>query len=105
MAIVEVTVIPLGTDSTSLSSFVAGCVKILQQSGVQYQLTPMGTIIEGELASLLELVRQMHEQPFLAGASRVTTTIRIDDRRDKTATMQSKVAAVENKLISAGGTE
>ena len=106
MALVEVTVIPLGTDSTSLSSFVAGCIKLLQQAeGIQYQLTPMGTIIEGELSNIMELVRQMHEQPFLAGASRVSTTIRIDDRRDKRSTMQSKVAAVENKLISLGGTD
>ncbi len=106
MALVELTVIPLGTGSTSLSGFVAGCVKLLQQAeGIQYQLTPMGTIIEGELSVVLELARQMHEQPFLAGADRVTTTIRIDDRRDKEATMQGKVAAVESKLISAGGTD
>ncbi|PHJ39914.1 hypothetical protein P378_00475 [Desulforamulus profundi] len=53
----------------------------------------------------MELVRQMHEQPFLAGATRVSTTIRIDDRRDKEGTMQGKVASVETKLITPGGTD
>jgi len=106
MALVEVTVIPLGTGSTSLSQFVAGCMKVLQQAkDVEYQLTPMGTVIEGDLSRIFELVRQMHEQPFGEGASRVSTTIRIDDRRDKEGTMQGKVASVEKKLVSPGGTD
>lgn len=106
MALVEVTVIPLGTSDTSLSSFVAGCLKILQGAeDIKYQLTPMGTIIEGDLARLLQVVSQMHEQPFQAGASRVNTIIRIDDRRDKKGTMEGKVASVEAKLISPGGTD
>lgn len=106
MALVEVTVIPLGTGDTSLSSFVAGCLKVLQETeDIKYQLTPMGTIIEGDLARLMQVVSQMHEQPFQAGASRVNTIIRIDDRRDKKGTMAGKVASVEAKLISLGGTD
>lgn len=106
MALVEVTVIPLGTQSTSLSSYVAGCLSILQGTeDIKYQLTPMGTVIEGELTKVLQVVAQMHEQPFLAGASRVNTIIRIDDRRDKKGTMEGKVASVESKLITAGGTK
>ncbi|AEG59401.1 protein of unknown function DUF77 [Desulforamulus ruminis DSM 2154] len=106
MALVEVTVMPLGTQSTSLSRFVAGCLEILQQAeDIQFQLTPMGTVIEGDLNRVLELVRRMHEQPFLAGASRVNTSIRIDDRRDKQGTMAGKMAAVEEKLTKPGGTD
>lgn len=106
MALVEITVIPLGTDSTSLSDYVAGCVQVLKQAqDVSYQLTPMGTVIEGDLPRILELVSQMHEQPFLAGAKRVSTSIRIDDRRDKAGTMANKVKAVEEKLITPGGTD
>lgn len=105
MALVEVTVIPLGTGSSSLSHYVAGCLEILQQAeDVKYQLTPMGTVIEGDLSRILELVVQMHEQPFLAGAARVSTSLRIDDRRDKEGTMQGKVASVEDKLFKPGGT-
>jgi len=96
---VDVTVIPVGTPSTSLSEYVAGCVKVLEESeGISYRLTPMTTIIEGELDLVLELVRRMHEQPFAKGAVRVVTTIRIDDRRDKELTMAGKVAVVEAKL-------
>ncbi|MGM0414854.1 MAG: MTH1187 family thiamine-binding protein, partial [Bacillota bacterium] len=50
MPIAEVTVVPLGTEDTSLSSYVADCQKVLEQEeGIEYQLTPMGTIIEGDL--------------------------------------------------------
>jgi uncharacterized protein (TIGR00106 family) len=99
MAVVEVTIVPVGTPSASLSEFVAGCVKVLEGvKEVSYQLTPMSTIIEGELGLVLELVRKMHEQPFLKGAVRVVTTVRIDDRRDKKLTMSGKVAAVEARL-------
>ncbi|MFZ5631952.1 MAG: MTH1187 family thiamine-binding protein [Bacillota bacterium] len=99
MAIVEVSVVPLGTGTTSLSEFVAGCVKVIRdEKNLQYRVTPMGTVIEGDLDSIFNVIRRMHEQPFIAGASRVLTTIRVDDRRDREITMSGKVAAVESKL-------
>lgn len=100
MAIVEVSIVPLGTGDTGLSRFVAGCLKVLQsEKGLIYQLTPMGTIIEGDLDRILSLIRRMHEEPFASGAERVITTIKVDDRRDRHATMSAKVASVEQKLF------
>lgn len=99
MAIVEVCIVPLGTGSTSVSEYVAACHKVLQQEkDLKYQLTPMATIIEGDLDRILAVIRKMHEVPFAAGAGRVSTTIRIDDRRDKERTMADKIASVEAKL-------
>ncbi len=99
MAIVEISVIPLGTDGSSLSSFVAGCLKVLQEEkDLIYQLTPMATVIEGDLDKIFSVIRKMHEVPFIFGASRVLTTVRVDDRRDKEATMSGKVLSVEKKL-------
>ena len=99
MAIAEVTIAPLGTGSPSVSRYVAECHKVLaQEKGLKYQLTPMSTIIEGELDRILEAVRKMHEVPFAAGAMRVSTSIKIDDRRDKELTMAGKIQSVEEKL-------
>lgn len=99
MSVVEVTIVPLGTGSPSVSQYVAGCHKILEQAtDLNYQLTPMSTIIEGDLNRILEVIRQMHDTPFAAGAQRVSTTIRIDDRRDKELTMAGKIKAVTDKL-------
>ncbi|HLP60762.1 MAG TPA: MTH1187 family thiamine-binding protein [Candidatus Deferrimicrobium sp.] len=97
--IVEVTVFPLGTGSTSLSNYVAGVEKVLEKyKGIKTMLTPMSTILEGDLGEILAAIREMHESPFLAGAKRVTTKIDIDDRRDKELTMEGKVEAVKSKL-------
>lgn len=102
MAIVDVTVIPIGTETPSVSSYVADIQKILKQyeekGEIQYQLTPMNTLIEGELPVLFEVIQAIHEAPFNAGIQRVATNIRIDDRRDVKRRMQDKVERV-NQLL------
>jgi len=100
MAIVQVTIVPLGTGSPSVGEYVASVHRVLTEAEepIKYQLTPMSTIIEGALDDLLAVVRRMHEVPFENGAERVSTTITIDDRRDKTGTMEQKLRSVESKL-------
>ncbi|NLA26755.1 MAG: MTH1187 family thiamine-binding protein, partial [Firmicutes bacterium] len=100
MAVADVTVVPLGTGSTSLSTYIAACQRELQQhgAGLKFELTAMGTIIEGDLELILALARRLHEAPFKQGAARVTTTIRIDDRRDKAATAAGKLKSVQEKM-------
>jgi uncharacterized protein (TIGR00106 family) len=98
MAIVEVSIVPLGTGTTGVSEYVAGAVAILQRSGLHYQLSPMGTVIEGDLHAVMAVVQQMHESPFAKSIQRVYTVIKIDDRRDTAAGMEHKVKSVEQKL-------
>ncbi|MBV6683796.1 MTH1187 family thiamine-binding protein [Rossellomorea sp. RS05] len=104
MAIVDVTVIPIGTESPSVSSYVADLQKVLKQyeaeGKIRYQLTPMNTIIEGELPILFQVIQDIHESPFQQGIQRVATNIRIDDRRDKVSTMEGKLSAVQKKMDS-----
>ncbi len=101
MAVVEISVAPLGTASPGVSSYVAACVEIVEASGLVYQLTPMGTVIEGDLDDIFTVLRKMHEVPFGKGAERVSTLIKIDDRRDKGChSLQGKVDSVLNKLKS-----
>ena len=59
MAVVEISVTPLGTAGMGVSKFVAACVDIVSKSGLKYQLTPMGTIIEGDIDVVLAVLRQM----------------------------------------------
>ena len=92
--IAEIHVTPLGTATTSLSRYVAATINAAKVPDITYQVTAMGTILQGPLDRVLELVQKMHEVPFTMGVKRVVTTIRIDDRRDKSATIESKVKAV-----------
>ena len=98
MAVAFLTITPLGTATPSVSRYVAGVERILAGTTLKHQLTAMGTIIEGEVDEILAVVRRMHEHPFTMGAQRVSTSLRIDDRRDKPVTMAGKLAAVKAKL-------
>ncbi len=102
MAIVEVTVVPLGTATPSVSEYVAEVEKVLREAPepIKHQLTPMSTLIEGELEDLFAVIRRMHEVPFAKGAMRVSTSIKIDDRRDKKGSMEQKIKSVEAHLAN-----
>ena len=99
MAIIDISIVPVGTPTPSVSRYVAGAVQILQsEPDIKYELTAMGTIIEGDLERLLVLAGRMHQSAFEAGIERVATTIKIDERRDKPSSMSSKVEAVKRKI-------
>jgi uncharacterized protein (TIGR00106 family) len=99
MAIAEVSVIPLGTKTPSVSQYVARSVKVLEQEkGIKYETTAMGTIIEGDLGRILAVVKKMHERAFGEGVARVITMVEIDDRRDKAQGMKAKLDSLKKKL-------
>ena len=98
MAILEISVVPIGTSDTSLSAYVADCIRILRKEKVRYELSSMGTNIEGDLKVLFDIALKMHQVPFKKGALRVLTTLKIDDRRDKKGTLSGKKRAVQSKL-------
>lgn len=99
IAIVEVSIVPIGTTTTSLSGWVKNSFSVLKgYPNLKYELTAMGTIIEGDLDEVLKAVRDLHETPFKAGIKRVITRISIDDRRDKPSTIHGKVNSVMKKL-------
>ncbi len=96
--ILEIHVAPLGKAGASMGDTVVETVKIAEAEGINYQIGPMGTSMEGDLDTLLRVARQMHEACFRMGYPRVITTIRIDDRRDKDLSMAYKVESVKGKL-------
>jgi uncharacterized protein (TIGR00106 family) len=99
MVIAEVSVVPLGTKTPSVSQYVARAVKVLErEKDIKYEITAMGTIIEGDLDRILAVVKKMHEGTFGEGVARVLTTIKIDDRRDRVQGMKEKVDSLRKKL-------
>ena len=99
MAIAEVSVIPLGTKTASVSQYVARAVGALErEKDIKYETTAMGTIIEGDLYRILAVVKKMHEGTFGEGIARVLTTVKIDDRRDKAQSMKAKLDSLKKKL-------
>ena len=102
MATLEISIVPVGTASTSVSAYVAACHTILARDfpEVKAELSAMGTCLEGDLDRLFAAVRAIHEAPFNQGAERVYSVIKIDDRRDKESTLESKVDSVQRLIFS-----
>lgn len=99
MAIAEVSIIPLGTGTPSISKHLARAFRPLQrEKNIKYELTSMGTIMEGDLGEILRVIKDMHEGTFGDGVMRVVTAIKIDDRRDKISSMSDKVESLLRKL-------
>ncbi len=94
--IAEFSIVPI-TGEESLSKYVAILIKEVESSGLKYQLTPMGTIIEGETDRVFELIKKCHNL-MKQHANRVLTRISIDDRGNELNRMDKKVKSVLEKL-------
>ena len=96
MVLLEMSITPLGAGD-SVSQYVAQCVDLIDKSGLDYELHSMGTIIEGELDQVLDLMRRCIEQ-VAQHSDRVTCAAKLDFRRGHSGRIRSKVASVEQKL-------
>jgi uncharacterized protein (TIGR00106 family) len=98
MPIAAVSISPVG-EGTSVSRYVAAALRVARdQDRVRWRLDPMFTTLEGELADIFALVQAMQQAVFDAGAARVSTVLKIDERRDRAARMEDKLQAVEAQL-------
>lgn len=93
--IAELSTFPVG-EGTSLSKFVKKAVQEIEKyQGVRVVHHPMGTVIEADnIDQILEITKLAHEAIFSAGAQRVLTQLKIDDRKDKSRKMEDKLKAI-----------
>ena len=96
--IVELSVVPVGTGETSVSSYVKAALKIIEETDLDYEINSMGTCVQGEWDEIFSTLKAVHDELAKMGCNRIVTTVKIDDRRDKFGTMEAKVAAVEDAL-------
>jgi uncharacterized protein (TIGR00106 family) len=96
MVLLEMSITPLGKGE-SVSQYVAECVALVDQSGLEYELHSMGTIVEGELDAVLDLMRRCIEL-VAQHSDRVTCAAKLDYRRGQSGRLKSKVTSVEQKL-------
>jgi uncharacterized protein (TIGR00106 family) len=94
--VVNFSIVPIGKES-SLSAKVAEVLKIVSESGIDYKLHTMGTILEGEWDEIMRLIKKCHKK-ILKDSDRVLTSITIDDRKGRIGRIAGKVKSVERKL-------
>ena len=98
MAIMEISVVPLGLGHPSVGDYIAAVVNYLESQNIPHELTDMGTLVHGDPATLLRVAQALHELPFKMGVQRVMTHISIDDRRDKEVFLGDKKKSVKARL-------
>ena len=96
MVLLEFSMSPLD-QGVSLSPYVARSLDIIDRSGLPYQLTPMGTIVEGEWDQVMALVTACYQR-MSQDCERISPSIKIDYRAGKSGRLKSKIEAVESQL-------
>src|SRR3990170_4988684 len=95
MTIAEFSITPVGKGE-SVGEYVARCLDLVDRSGLPYRLNPMGTVVEGPFDEVLDLIARCHKA-VAADCDRVSTIIKIDDRKGVTGGLESKGADVATR--------
>jgi uncharacterized protein (TIGR00106 family) len=98
----EISIVPIGKgkDDTGMSKEVAAAFEAINNTpGIKATLTALGTQVEAStIDSILEAIRAAHSAAKSAGCKRIISSVRIDERLDKTQTLEDKVSSVLQKL-------
>jgi uncharacterized protein (TIGR00106 family) len=97
----EISIVPIakGHDTSMSREVAAAFDAIRKMQGIKTTLTALGTQIEAEsIDDVMEAAKAAHQAVKSAGAQRVISTVRIDERLDKEQTLQDKVESVQQKL-------
>lgn len=96
MTLMEFSMIPLDKGS-SFSKYVARNLDIIDNSGLDYRLGPMGTCVEGEWSDLLELLTRCF-RALEEVSDRVSVSVKFDHRKGRSGRLASKIESVESKV-------
>jgi len=95
LILAQLSVYPVG-EGTSLSRFVKKGVRVIKESGYTYEIGGLSTAVEvPDLDALFLLVKKVHQAHLDAGAQRIVIDLKVDDRKDKDATIESKRSSVK----------
>jgi uncharacterized protein (TIGR00106 family) len=95
--IMDLCIVPMGV-GVSVSEYVVACHEVLKKAGLKTQLHAYGTNIEGEWDEVMAAVKACHEKVHGMGAPRITTTIKMGTRTDRSQSMGDKITSVLDKL-------
>jgi len=96
MVLLEFSMSPLGKGE-SVGKYVSRSLDIIDKSGVEYRLNPMGTVLEGEWDEVFGVVKKCYDR-MRKDCSRISCTIKVDYRKGHSGRLVSKVASVEKQL-------
>ena len=80
-----------------LSAYVARILDVIDRSGVPYQLTPMGTILEGNFEDVMKVVGDCF-RALEPDCERIGMNLKMDYRAGPASRLHSKIASVEGRI-------
>jgi len=96
MVLLEFSMTPLGKGE-SVGSYVTRSLDIIDKSGVDYRLNPMGTVLEGEWDEVMGVVKQCYER-MKEDCPRLSVALKIDYRQGSERRLSAKLESIEKKL-------
>jgi uncharacterized protein (TIGR00106 family) len=92
----EFTIFPVG-EGTSLSKYVARAIDLVEKSGLNHKVGPMGTAVEGSWDQIMGLMKKCHDA-VAQDSDRVVMHIYVDDRKGAKDCLTCKIESVEKRL-------
>jgi uncharacterized protein (TIGR00106 family) len=93
----EISVFPLDKGGSGLSEYVSQSIKIIRESGLDYEMHALGTLVEGPGDEVFTLIRKLHEN-MASQSDRVMMNIKIDDRKGVSGAIRKKVQSVKDRI-------
>ena len=82
----------------SVSPFVSRIISMIRASGLNYRLTPMGTVVEAEgLPEILDLIAKAYNE-LEPDCNRVYSSLKLDIRKGPVGRLEGKIQSVENQI-------
>lgn len=78
----------------SVSPWVSRCLEIIDKSGLDYRLNPMGTVLEGEWDEAFGVVKECFDA-MRQDCKRITMSLKVDYREGRRGALTSKITSVE----------
>ncbi len=96
----EISVYPMGTNTTSASFYIAKGIETIQDlDGIRYEVTPMGTILESDnVDKIFDASKKILEAIHNLGVQRVEVVLKIDSRKDKDVKLEEKLESLKKHL-------
>ena len=96
MVLLEFSMSPLGKGE-SVGKYVSRSLDIIDRSGLEYRLNPMGTVLEGNWDEVFGAVRRCFEE-MKKDCNRISVGIKVDYRKGHRGRLSGKVASIEKRL-------
>ena len=96
----EISIYPIGTNSTSVSFYIAKAIESIQKiPNLRYEINSMGTILESDdIDTIYDASKKMSEVVHNLGVNRVEVILKIDSRKDKQVKMEEKISSIKKQM-------